>query len=379
MSRSLDALQELSITIVIPVRGRLSLLQKSLDSIAEARDRAPMALSEVIVVWDGPDDPTPQIADFSHRTGVLTRCLLVEAGPAMKRNVGMAAARTDVVLFMDADCIIHPDLLRATADAFTSFNVHALAPPVMFEPPIRLLEVATAVMPYRQAFMWAGSAERLWWAPAATLALRRSTMERLGGFWSVKHGSDRGEDVDLGLRWTNHLGRPAIETCPSCPSLHVRETWQGLYDALERAWRFGTSEGYLWSRHPMFRRRRMPPILAVALTCLLAVTLLALLGIPALGALVTGTCLLCIWIIDEVILFNRSGLRSAALPAGFLLAFIFEIGRTFSLWRAGTLTGGLWFHHRQPAGEWRFLALNGWLLLAVGFLLWLFLLLPIGK
>ncbi len=374
-----DVVRAPGITIVIPVRGRLALLQKLLDSIVEARNRAPMALCEVIVVWDGPDDPTPQISDFFQRTGLSVRCLFVEAGPAMKRNAGIAAARTDVVLCVDADCTIHQNLLRATADAFTSSDVHAFAVPVVFESPTGLLEAATAVMPYRQAFGWASSHERQWWVPSATLALRRSTVERLGGFWSVGHGADRGEDVDLGLRWTNRLDSPAIVTDPSCPSLHERETWRGPQSACERAWRFGTSEGYLWSRHPAFRRRRIPPILTIALACLLSAAVFGTLGAFAWRPLVTGVLLLCVWIITEVIRFRRSGLRLAALPAGLLLAFLFETARTLSLWRAGTLTGGLWFHHRQPAGEWRLLALTGWLLAGVGLVLWMFLVLTAGR
>jgi len=227
-------------------------------------------------------------------------------------------------------------------------------------------------MPYRQAFAWASSGTRQWWTPAATIALRLSTMKRLGGFWSVGKGLDRGEDVDLGLRWTIHLGSPAIVTIPSCPSLHARETWYGLISSCERAWRFGTSEGYLWPRHPAFRRRRMPPILATALVCLMmASAVLAVFGVFAQGLLITGALLFCIWGIAEVNLFRKSGVRPAALPAGFLLAFLFEMSRTLSLWRAGTLTGGLWFHQKQPAGEWRLLALNGWLLLGVGFLMWM--------
>jgi len=374
-----EAIRAPSVTIVIPFRGHLTLLQKLLNSIAEARNRIPMTLCEVIIVWDGPDDPTSLVTDFSRRSGLKVRCLFVEARQAMKRNIGMAAAHADVALCIDADCTIHPDLLKLVIDAFASPNVHMFAVPVMFEPPIGLLESVIAVMPYRQAFAWASNGERLWWAPGATIALRLSTVERLGSFWSIGRGSDRGEDVDLGLRWTNRLGSPAVATSPYCPSLHARETWHGLFNSCERAWRFGTSEGYLWLRHPAFRMRRIPPILSMALLSLLFAAVLGVLGAFTWGPLVTGALLLCIWIITEVILFRQSGIRLVALPAGFLLAFLFETGRTFSLWRAGTWTGGLWFHHRQSAGEWRLLALNGWLLLCIGFLLWMFFLLTTGR
>jgi len=371
MNHSEDAPRSLSVTVVIPFHGELAPLEKLLDSIAEAWSRDPTILREVIVVWDGPNDPTSLVVDFSEQTGVAARSLFVEAGPAVKRNEGMSAACTDIALCVDADCIIHPDLLKAVASTFTSHDVHALAVPVIFESPTTLLESATAVMPYRQAFAWASSGTRQWWAPAATIALRLSTGKRLGGFWSVGKGLDRGEDVDLGLRWTIHLGSPAVVTIPACASSHARETWYSLISSCERAWRFGTSEGYLWPRHPAFRRRRMPPILAAVLVCLIASAVLAAFGVFTQGLLIIGILLLWIWGITEVNLFRRSGLRPAALPVGFLLAFLFEISRTLSLWRAGTLTGGLWFHHKQPAGEWHLLALNGWLLLSVGFLMWM--------
>jgi hypothetical protein len=379
MNHSEDAPRLPSVTVVIPFRGKLTLLEKLLDSIAKAWSRDPIILREVIVVWDGPNDPTPFVVDFSKQTVLATRCLFVEAGPARKRNVGMFAARADIALCVDADCTIHPDLLQSVASAFTFPDVHALAVPVIFESPTTLLESATAVMPYRQAFAWAKSGTRQWWAPAATIALRLCTVERLGGFWSAGQGPDRGEDVDLGLRWTIRLGTPAVVTIPSCASLHARETWYGLISSCERAWGFGTTEGLLWPRHPAFRRRRMPPILAAALVSLIASAVLAVFGILTQGLLITGALLFCIWGIAEVNLFRQSGLQPAVLPAGFLLAFLFEMSRTLSLWRAGTLTGGLWFHQKQPAGEWRLLALNGWLLLDFGFLMWMLSLFITGR
>lgn len=358
------------ISIVIPARGRLALLLKLMDSIAEARKKIPAIDCEAIVVWDGTENPTEDVINFSNSTGLKIRCLFVEAGPAMKRNVGMAAAQYNVALCVDSDCTIHPKLLVVIAEAFKEPDIQALAVPVKFETPQGRLETATAAMPYRQTFNWAERGERLWWVPAATIALRLSTVERLGGFWSVGCGPDRAEDVDLGLRWTERLGFPAIVTAPNCPSVHARETWSRLREALGRAWYFGTSEGYLWRRHPSFCRRSIPPILAFAVVLAIAAVVTVFAFPLSLRLLTLSVLLFFSWCAVELLKLHCLGLTPAAVPAWLSQSLIFDLARTFSLWRSGTLTGGIWFHHQQAIGEWWVLVANGWLLLGVGIFLW---------
>lgn len=360
------------ISIIIPSRGRLALLLKLMDSIAEAHKKFSAIDCEAIVVWDGTENPTEDVTNFSKSTGLKTRCLFVEAGPATKRNVGMAVAQYNVALCVDSDCTIHPNLLVVIAEAFKEPDeIHALAVPVMFETPQGWLETATAAMPYRQAFNWAERGERLWWVPAATIALRLSVVEQLGGFWSVGCGPDRAEDVDLGLRWTERLGFPAVVTAPNCPSTHARETWGRLTEALRRAWYFGTSEGYLWRRHPSFSRRSIPPILAFAVVLAIAAAVLKVLPLsPSWHLLTLSVLLFFSWCAVELLKLNRLGLPPATVPAWLSQALVFDLARTFSLWRSGTLTGGIWFHHQQAIGEWWVLVANGWLLLGVGIFLW---------
>lgn len=365
------------VTVVIPVKGRLPLLECLLDSLSLswAQDEAPSG--EVLVVWDGSDDPQELVERFAETCGVRARCLYKLAGPASKRNLGIESAGYDLTLFVDSDCTIHPKLLATVSQAFTDQQIHSLAVPVVFTDPASALEVAVAAMPYRQAFAWPGYSVQLWWAPTATFALRRATVARFGDFLPASRGADQGQDVDLGLRWTHRLGRPAVIAIPSCPTRHSRETWAGAWPVFERSWRFGTTEGALWPRHPSFRRRNLPPFAAAGVLLLLGGSAASVLdwggryNSDPRPLVILGCSLLLGWLMSSVAQFRKSRVGLMAIPVALLLIFVFDLARTWSLWRARTLTGGIWFHQRQAAGTWWVLALNGWILLGVGLLMWL--------
>lgn len=352
---------DVGLAVVIAVRGRLALLERTLRSIGEAVRTADGLPVEVIVLWDGADDPSAQVAAFEAATGVTSRCEHVHAGQSVKRNVGLSTTAMPVVLCVDSDVTIHPSLLGYLRQVFADDQVDAVAAPVHFPTPRGRLDAAVASMPFRQAFLWAAGSQALSWAPAATIALRVATARRLGGFESVVAGSDAGEDVDLGLRWSGLLGHPAVLPCGKLASQHARETWQGWRETLSRSWRFGWVEGPLWRRHPGFRRQVLPPLLPLGLTLAVASRLL----IPT-----RGPAVMAVLILSGYGWWTLRSLRGAqmpwtSLPHACLLWALFDLARTLSLWRQGTATGGIWFHAEQPAGEWPRLASLSWALIGL--------------
>src|SRR5215470_3268662 len=68
---------------------------------------------EVVVVDDGSADATRRIAEAA---GVRV-IAQANAGPAAARNAGWRAARANVLLFTDSDCVPHADWVRALAGA----------------------------------------------------------------------------------------------------------------------------------------------------------------------------------------------------------------------------------------------------------------------
>lgn len=366
MSHTLKSAVE-RICVIIPVKGRFNLLVAALRSVADAQDLLAPDATEVVVVWDGPESPEQRVSEFCSHSDLKVRCLFAAGSPAHKRNIGAESSDSEVALFLDSDCVIERNLLKALFHCFRRPETVALATPVVFSRPASVLEEAAAIMPYRIAFGWAARQRPLWWAPTASLAVRRRPFLALGGFWSPSYGPARAEDVDLGLRWTKALGRPAVDTLPEHPSSHARETWAGVWSSLSRAWWFGWSEGDLLVRHPAFERWSPPPLLAGGIVLLLLATALHIAGRFSAALIpVVGTILLSSWLVVRLYDLFHTHLRLLATPAALLLAGVFELGRTISLWRTGCFTKALWFHEDQPVGAWRESVAIGWILWAVG-------------
>jgi glycosyltransferase involved in cell wall biosynthesis len=102
-----------SLAVVIPTHNRAHLVQRAVDSVR--------SLAEVIVVDDGSIDETPLLASAFRAQGVRYERLEQSRGPGYARNLGVAHATADLVLFLDDDDVLLPagsERIRAVADRF---------------------------------------------------------------------------------------------------------------------------------------------------------------------------------------------------------------------------------------------------------------------
>lgn len=102
------------LSVVIPTRDRLAKLRQCVEALA-AQGAAASEI-EVILADDGSTDGTRDwIASAERRPWpfALTGLALTHRGPAAARNAGVAAASSDLVLFLGDDCVAAPGLLDA--------------------------------------------------------------------------------------------------------------------------------------------------------------------------------------------------------------------------------------------------------------------------
>jgi GT2 family glycosyltransferase len=253
--------ERLDVTVLIPVRDRAGMLDRCLAAVA---DRYP-----VVVVDDGSADRLA-VATIAARYGALVLRRERSGGPAAARNTGLAGIETEVIAFLDSDCVPPPGWLEALGSHLADPQVGAVAPRIVSLP------ARTAVARYEQA---RGSLDlggraarvvpggRVAYVPTAALLVRRAALDAVtvvsaatvtGTPYDCRTSGTRdspavfdpalryGEDVDL--IWRLNAAGWRIRYEPSVQVPHESPAdWPGL---LGRRFRYGTSAAPLARRHP---------------------------------------------------------------------------------------------------------------------------------
>jgi glycosyltransferase involved in cell wall biosynthesis len=178
------------VSVIIPTYNRAWILKEAVDSVLAQEFKG----FEVVVVDDGSTDATAELlAAYAGRVTVLRQA---NCGVSAARNAGLAAARGELIAFLDSDDIwlsgklstqvaffqSHPDaLIHQTEELWVKNgrrmnpgNRHRKRSGMIFEPSLDLCLVS----------------------PSAVM-MRRELLDRVGGF---DEGLPACEDYDLWLR-----------------------------------------------------------------------------------------------------------------------------------------------------------------------------------
>ena len=181
------------LTVLIPTRDRHDLVADCLASLGE---QAPQPADwEVVVVDDGSDEPLMPVVERAASTGLPARCIVQEkAGLNAARNHGVSRSEGNLIAFLDDDTIVAPGWAAAVEEAFANTACQALGGRVVLrvegggELPGWLTERRLTYLSHYDL----GAEPREVREPplpvGANFALRRSALERLGGF---RAGLDR--------------------------------------------------------------------------------------------------------------------------------------------------------------------------------------------
>lgn len=224
------------VTVVVPVKDRPAGLARLLAALRA--DPATAALP-VVVVDDG------SAAPVTAPDGVRVLRHAVSRGPAAARNAGLAVAGTDLVAFLDSDCVPHPGWLARLRPHLADPRLAVVAP--------RVVPLAGAprgwVSPYEDVAgaldMGAAPAavrplSAVAYVPSAALLARRAALG--SGFDEDLRVA---EDVDLVWRLTAAGWRVRYE--PGAEVAHEHPA--ALPDWLRRRAFYGTGAALLAARH----------------------------------------------------------------------------------------------------------------------------------
>lgn len=189
-------------TIVVPTYQRRDLVLALLQSLAYQEFNGDF---EVVVVVDGSDDGSTEALQEINTPFPLTVLEQSNQGGAAARNTGAAAARGEILLFLDDDMEAHPRLL-AEHDHSHREGADVVLGHIPLHPksPSNLLSAAIKRWAHERAYRLSSPGVTLTLQDLLTgqVSLRKSTFCRLGGFDTnfTRGGSFGDEDIDLGYR-----------------------------------------------------------------------------------------------------------------------------------------------------------------------------------
>ena len=107
-------------SVVIPTMRREAILAATLDSLRRC-DPAP---HEVLVIDADPEGSSqPFVTEFDHEVDPVVKYMRSTASLTLQRNLGIGDATGDVIVFLDDDVDIEPDLFARLADAYRDADV----------------------------------------------------------------------------------------------------------------------------------------------------------------------------------------------------------------------------------------------------------------
>jgi mycofactocin glycosyltransferase len=257
------------VTVVVPVRDRHAELARCLAGLR--------GLPNVIVVDDGSADPG-SIAAICAEHGARVVHRAVNGGPGAARNTGLAAASTQLVAFLDSDCVPAAGWLERLLPHFADPAVGAVAPRIVpHEVGTSWLAryegtSSTLDMGARPSIVRPGA--RVSYVPGAALVVRKAAAA--GGFAA---GMYVGEDVDFVWRMSAAGWRVRYE--PAAVMGHDHRIRFRAWFSRRRE--YGTSAAALEQLHPGAVR----PLYASWWT--VGAWTAALAGRPLTAAALTGT------------------------------------------------------------------------------------------
>lgn len=303
-------MRELTVSIVIPLKAP----NRNLEECLEHCLKLDYSDYEILVLPDGP----------SSLSWPKTRVIPSGAtGPSEKRDLALKYARGEIIAFIDDDAYPDSDWLKNASKYFDDPQVAAVGGPAVTPDNDGFMQKASGYV--LSSFMGGGSytfryipgsVREVDDYPTCNLLVRKSVMEKVGGFdnkfWP-------GEDTILCLEITKREGKKIIYA-PDVLVYHHRRTL--FKQHLRQIWSYAVHRGFFVKRFPETSLRLsyfLPSIFVAGLVAGLLLSLkfeairfiyLPILAVYALAALATG-------------LKTKDAMMAVTVAAGIALTHIY--------------------------------------------------------
>lgn len=182
----------LAATVVIPARDARATVGAAVAALRDQTDAAGRPV-RVIVVDDGSVDGTGEVAAAAGAEVIRGG----GDGPARARNLGVAAARTELVIFTDADCTPQPGFVAALLAPFADPDVAGAKGTYLTRQ--RSWVARFVQVEYEERYARMARLERIDFVDTYAAAYRRAVLDAVGGF-DERYRLPSTEDQELSFR-----------------------------------------------------------------------------------------------------------------------------------------------------------------------------------
>ncbi|QQR92101.1 MAG: glycosyltransferase [Candidatus Iainarchaeum archaeon] len=226
-----------SASIIIPAYNAAKTIADCLDALKQQT----ISPKEIIVVDDGSKDNTSKVvATFSN----VKLTSQANAGPARARNVGAKAAKGDIIIFLDSDCVPEKNWLEEMLKPFEDAKVAGVQGAYKSKQKSIVARFDQLDIEYRYERM--KRAEKLDWIGSYSAAYRRDIFLKENGF-DESFPKASGEDAELSYRMAEKKYRLIFAPSAIVYHTHPEKFWKFLDIEYFRAyWRMR-----MYIKHPL--------------------------------------------------------------------------------------------------------------------------------
>ena len=195
---------------------------------------------EVVIVDDGSRDATAQIAMNFPEFRLIRQ---PNKGLSVARNVGLHAARGDLIAYTDSDCVVDPHWLTLMVRTLTEKNFDGCGGPNYAPHEDGWIEACCAASPGAPCHVLTADdvAEHL---AGCNMVFTKAALLKVGGF--DPQFTSAGDDVDVCWRILDSGMR--LGYCPGAFVWHFRRNTIKAYYGQQRG--YGRAEAMLYARYP---------------------------------------------------------------------------------------------------------------------------------
>lgn len=256
-------------SVIIPAYNAGDTLAACLESLA--RQTLAPDQYEIIVVDDGSQDSTGRIAQSIPTVQYLRQ---TNQGPAAARNRGVAEARSEMVLFIDADCQAMPDWLEQMVKPLAQPEIAAVKGAYRCRQPEVVARVVQ--LEYELKYERMGKETFIDFIDTYSAAFRKNVFLETGGF-DTRFTQASVEDQEFSFRLARRGYRMIFN--PEAKVWHRHVTTLAAY--CRKKWNIGFWKIGVLQRHPgkLVRDSHTPQILKLEILCLAAGLGLGIMGL----------------------------------------------------------------------------------------------------